>query len=652
MAALIKELQRRNVIRVAAAYLIIGWLFVQVLEVAADSFDAPVWVMKMIITLVIIGFIPAVLFSWAFELTPDGLRKDSDVDRSNTTGAQTSNKLNIVTIFAAVAVFVFIGWQQLNPPSAAPADEQPDGIAAARTGTTPASTVGNDVPAPVDDASIAVLPFADLSPDSDQGYFSDGVSEEILNVLARIEGLRVASRTSAFAFKNSQQRIPEIASELRVRHILEGSVRRAGDTIRITAQLIDAQTDEHLFSETFDRKLTAENVFAIQGEIAGLIVTELASRIDIAGGAAAVSVDADTANLATLDLYYEANALFLQRGRDNLTRALNLFSQITEREPDFARGWAGLAAVYAVARSWGVASDDNFGLAIAAANRAIEINPQLSTPYAVLANVETNLEKPDWSSVAENFELALQKNPDDANLYNWRGLFWDQTGFTQRAFDDYDTCLTLDPSYINCGYNKHNLLVATGQNDKAEALHLNLLMKGAYLQVYGPAHVQFLADKREDNRLLLALNLLVADSYPEQRWMVKELYQALTDPDFDHQQRLTSFEQRRDQFIAADGIDVSNETDRGTILFAFRDFDRAIMTGYFSLSSFRIYPDIPPAQKRRAIIKKHLPKFWHEHGFPPQCRPVGKDDFKCDWDQTAPYYPDRGATHSPARTRR
>lgn len=632
MAALIKELQRRNVIRVAAAYLIIGWLFVQVLEVAADSFDAPAWVMKMIITLVIIGFIPAVLFSWAFELTPDGLRKDSDVDRSNTTGAQTSNKLNIVTIVAAVAVFAFIGWQQLNPPSAAPADEQPDGIAAARTGTTPASSVGNDVPAPVDDASIAVLPFADLSPDSDQGYFSDGVSEEILNVLARIEGLRVASRTSAFAFKNSQQRIPEIASELRVRHILEGSVRRAGDTIRITAQLIDAQTDEHLLSETFDRKLTAENVFAIQGEIAGLIVTELASRIDIAGGAAAVSVDADTANLATLDLYYEANALFLQRGRDNLTRALSLFRQITEREPDFARGWAGLAAVYAVARSWGVPADDSFALAIVAANRAIEINPQLSTPYAVLANVETNLDKPDWSSVAENFELALQKNPDDANLYNWRGLFWDQTGFTQRAFDDYDTCLALDPSYINCGYNKHNLLVATGQHEKAEALHLELLMKGAYLQAYGPAQTQLLTNEREDERLLLALNLLVADSYPEQRWMVKELYQALTDPDFDHQQRLTSFEQRRDQFIAAAGIDVSNETDRGTILFAFRDFDRAIMTGYFSLSSFHIYPDIPKAQKRRSIINKHLPEFWHEHGFPPQCRPVGKDDFKCDWD--------------------
>jgi TolB-like protein len=321
--SLFAELKRRHVIRVAAAYLIIGWLLVQVLDLAAESFEAPTWVMKMIITLVVLGFIPTLLFSWAYELTPEGLKKDSEVDKSTSADSQTANKLNVVTLVAVAGLVALIGWQQMNPPVSPPVSDKSSVEA-----TTQTPSAEPELGSTVDDASIAVLPFADMSPEGDQGYFSDGVSEEILNVLAKIEGLRVASRTSAFAYKNSQQRIPEIARELQVRHILEGSVRRAGDTIRVTAQLIDAETDEHLLSETFDRTLTAENVFAIQGDIAQLIATALSERIEIAGIATPITVAADTANLATLDLYYEANSLFLLRGNANLTRAMNLFERI------------------------------------------------------------------------------------------------------------------------------------------------------------------------------------------------------------------------------------------------------------------------------------------------------------------------------------
>jgi len=624
--SLFAELKRRNVIRVAAAYLIIGWLLVQVLDLAAESFEAPTWVMKMIIMLVVVGFIPTLLFSWAYELTPEGLKKDSEVDKSASDTSQTANKLSIVTLVAVAGTVALVGWQQMKPPVNAPVSDQSSVRA-----ITQYRSAELELETTVTDASIAVLPFADLSPEGDQGYFSDGVSEEILNALVKIKGLRVASRTSAFAYKNSQQRIPEIARELQVRHILEGSVRRAGESIRVTAQLIDAKTDEHLLSETFDRTLTTENIFAIQGDIAQLIVTALSKRTEITGIATPVVVAADTANLATLDLYYEANSLFLIRGRDNLTRAMNLFEQITAKDPDFARGWVGLSAVYSVGKSWGLAPRDFENLAQNAANRAIALNPNLSTPYAVLAQVEREKPKPDWSLVAENFNLALQRNPDDANLYNWRATFWEAVGFTERAFADYDTCLRLDPSYLNCGYNKHSLLIVSGKEEEAVALHRSLMLRGTNLQAYNPPLVQQLAINRDDDDLLMALNLLMANSYPDQPWMVKELYQAFTDPGFDHAERLKLFELRRDNSIAATGIDRSNSTDRATILVAFRDFDRAFMPPYgLSFSTLSFFEGISKAQKRRVIVATGLPAFWREQGFPPQCRAVGEDDFECD----------------------
>ena len=624
--SLFAELKRRHVIRVAAAYLIIGWLLVQVLDLAAESFEAPTWVMKMIITLVVLGFIPTLLFSWAYELTPEGLKKDSEVDKSTSADSQTANKLNVVTLVAVAGLVALIGWQQMNPPVSAPVSDKSSVEA-----TTQTPSAEPELGSTVDDASIAVLPFADMSPEGDQGYFSDGVSEEILNVLAKIEGLRVASRTSAFAYKNSQQRIPEIARELQVRHILEGSVRRAGDTIRVTAQLIDAETDEHLFSETFDRTLTAENVFAIQGDIAQLIATALSERIEIAGIATPITVAADTANLATLDLYYEANSLFLLRGNANLTRAMNLFERITTEDPDFARGWSGLSAVYAVGRGWGLAPRDFDGLGKNAANRAIELNPKLSTPYAVLANLEVGKQKPNWSSALQNFDHALQLNPDDANLYNWRSLFWENTGFTERAFEDYETCLRIDPSYLNCAFNLHSLLIATGDEDAAATLNHSLLLRGSTIQAWNPTLVHLLARNREDDDLLMALNLLVAESYPDQPWMVKELFQAFTDPDFDHADRLRSFELRRDSIIATTGVDRSNAVDRNTILMAFRDYDRAILPPDGpAFSNWFFYEGFSKAQKRRAIIEAGLPTFWREQGFPPQCRAVGEDDFECD----------------------
>ena len=616
--SLFNELKRRNVFRVGLAYLVTAWVIAQVASLVLNSTKAPDWVMQVLLLVLGLGFIIALIISWAYELTPEGIKKEKDVVRDESITNITAKKLDYITLAAAFVVIGLFGYQQMNPPQA----------------IAPVQTVENNVlsvKGTIDAASIAVLPFADLSPEGDQGYFSDGISEEILNVLAKIDGLRVASRTSAFAYKNSQQRIPEIASELKVRHILEGSVRRAGETIRVTAQLIDAKTDEHLLSETFDRELTAENVFAIQGDVAQLIATALSERMNIAGFDAPVEVAADTANLTTLDLYYEANALFLLRGRENLTRAIKLFEQITENEPDFARGWAGLSAVYVVGTSWGLAARDFDSLAQNAADRAIELNPNLSTPYAVLANKESGMINPDWSYVVDNFNQALKLNPDDANLYNWRALFWEAVGFTERALEDYETCLELDPSYLNCGYNHHNLLIATGREAEAAALHRSWMQKGTLLQLTNPTFVHLQARNRNYDDLLLALNLLKIESYPNQPWIVKELFEAFTNPEFDHPQRLKLFEERLANSINATGVDRSNSTDRNTIQIAFQNFDRAIdRPNGVTFSHWQFYEGITTEQKRHQIIESGLPAFWHEHGFPPQCRAVGQDDFECD----------------------
>ena len=240
--------------------------------------------MKMIITLVVVGFIPTLLFSWAYELTPEGLKKDSEVDKSASDTSQTTNRLSIVTLVAVAGTVALVGWQQMKPPVSAPVSDQSSVRAITQNPSAEPELGGT-----VTDASIAILPFADLSPEGDQGYFSDGVSEEILNVLVKIKGLRVASRTSGFAYKNSQQR-----------------------------------------------------------------------------------------------------------------------------------------------------------------------------------------------------------NPDDANLYNWRATFWAAVGFIERAFADYDTCLRLDPSYLNCGYNKHSLLIVSGKEDEAVALHRSLMLRGTNLQAYNPLQPQVL----------------------------------------------------------------------------------------------------------------------------------------------------------------
>lgn len=249
MVKLFSELKRRNVIRVATAYLIVGWLLAQVLGIATDSFEAPGWVMKLAITIIVIGFFISLIISWAYELTPEGIKRDKDVNQGDFTSHHTAKKLDIITIVALIAVGSLVIWQHFIKTN-----DKVNNINTVIPVKAETSLKVHGVSA----NSIAVLPFSDLSQDGDQEYFSDGIAEEILNVLVRVDALQVTSRTSAFQFKGSNKGIPAIAKEFKVRHVLEGSVKKSGETIRTTAQLIDAHNDKHLWSETYDRPSLAK----------------------------------------------------------------------------------------------------------------------------------------------------------------------------------------------------------------------------------------------------------------------------------------------------------------------------------------------------------------------------------------------------------
>jgi len=262
------ELKRRNVIRTSLAYLVLSWVLLQIGDVLFDALHLDDKALTVMLALLALGFIPVVLFSWIYELTPEGVKRESEVDRSHSITPQTGQRLNIVIIVLLVVALALFTWDRFRSGEGT------------RSSTNQASfhdASDRAVDSEAAQRSIAVLPFADMSANGDQAYFADGISEELLNVLAQVDGLKVAARTSSFKFRGVEHDIAEIGRALNVNTVLEGSVRKAGDKVRITAQLIDVKGGFHLWSESYDRKL--DNIFAVQDEIATSIVDALKLKL-------------------------------------------------------------------------------------------------------------------------------------------------------------------------------------------------------------------------------------------------------------------------------------------------------------------------------------------------------------------------------------
>ena len=420
MAGILAELRRRNVIRMAGLYLITAWLLVQVAETLLPIFATPGWVLQALVVLVALGFVPTLIFSWVFELTPDGLKRDAEVDPARSIAPRTAQRMDRLILAGLAAVVVVVAADRYWPSTSAP--EQAPAVAG--TASPTAGTDAQETPG-VEARSIAVLPFVNMSADPEQEFFSDGLSEEILNLLAQIRDLKVIGRTSSFAFKGRNEDLRTIGDTLGVAYLLEGSVRKAGNDLRITAQLIEVEGGSHLWSQTYDRKL--ENVFAIQSEIAGAIAEALKVNLVAPGQAAPVAQPA--ASLPAYELFLHARRLIHGRTRSGIEAARQLLDEALALDPDYAPALAASAQAVLLQNNqpagYGdIPPEQAAALAQPLLDRALALDPKLAEAHAaqgLLFNQQGDSARAEAALVK-----ALALNPNLADALHWQaGLLGD-----------------------------------------------------------------------------------------------------------------------------------------------------------------------------------------------------------------------------------
>lgn len=460
MSSVWREMKRRNVIRVTVLYAVAGWLLLQVADILFGLLDVPGWGMRLVLGLLLLGLPLVAIFSWVFEMTPEGLKRESEVDRSRSVTPQTGRKIDRLIIAGLVTVVIVLLADRLlfmpGPVDLVQPGEQ-------------ASTVA----VPGDDAqesqlgeqqkSIAVLPFVNMSGDEENEYFSDGLTEELLNLLAKIDDLRVSSRTSSFAFKGKDTSLPSVAQELNVDHILEGSVRKSGTKVRITAQLIDVETDSHLWSETFDRNL--DDIFAIQDEIAQAVVEALKVQLLEQGGSS-LQASRETTTDAYL-LYLRARHTY-ELARDTndddlVNRAIDQFESVLEIDPDYALAYAGLADAYGLQSIRGALSvQEGYERSREMAEKALAINPDLVEALLALADIQLEY---DWNMEAaeQSYRRALEIRPSDAEGLRTYGYFLVSDGRFQQAIEHYRKALEVDPMQVRAYFGLAMTLVLLGR---------------------------------------------------------------------------------------------------------------------------------------------------------------------------------------------
>jgi TolB-like protein/lipoprotein NlpI len=430
--SLFEELKRRNVFRVGIAYIVAAWLLVQVADLALDIVGADEWLLRGVAIILALGFIPTIIFAWAFELTPEGIKREKEINRDASITHVTAKKLDFVTIGLLVAVLTVVAVDRLLPE--ADSTNAGGSIAADQTG------IAGMAPA----KSIAVLPFVNMSEDASNEYFSDGISEEILNALAKVKNLKVAGRTSSFAFKGQNQDLRVIGEALGVSNILEGSVRKAGNKVRITAQLIQVEDGFHLWSDTYDRELN--DVFAIQDEIAAAILEQLKAHLLDGEQVEVVSARVDS---EAYDLYLLAKQRIYERTRPALESATELLDRAIAIDADYAPAYAqrGITTLLLSDRNYGTIPKVQAGnQAKVYIDRALQLDSQQDEALAALGLYHSN--RPGETQPAiESLEAALSINPNNVNAANWLQTAYSDAGQLPEAMKILEDLRIRDPLY-------------------------------------------------------------------------------------------------------------------------------------------------------------------------------------------------------------
>jgi TolB-like protein len=454
------------VFRVGIAYLIVAWLLLQVADLVLDNINAPDWVMQAVLLLVAIGLPLVLVFAWAFELTPEGVKREKDVDRSQSITPRTGKQLNtaiLVLMAIAIAYLLFdkfVGGQSV--------ETAPEPIA------SPASAAaGNAEDTAAKSRSIAVLPFDNRSNREEDRFFTDGIHDDLLTTIARIGSMKVISRTSVMEYRGTTKKIPEIAAELNVAHILEGGIQRSGSQVRINVQLIDASTDEHLWAETFDRELTAENLFAIQSEISQRIAEALQATLSPEEQQRINRMP--TQNLAAYDAYLRGKQLMATRKVEDLEASTRAFLEAVELDPDFALAWVGVADSHDLLHNYTNQDPDGFiGIRQQAVDRALVLDPGLGEAHVSLAAIHVDKGRRERSlehqaRAEEAFRRGIELNPNYATAYQWyANSIIDDPLRSRERLDLSLKAVELDPRSLIIGLNLSNEFQVQGLFSRAE----------------------------------------------------------------------------------------------------------------------------------------------------------------------------------------
>ncbi|HWY49845.1 MAG TPA: tetratricopeptide repeat protein, partial [Chthoniobacterales bacterium] len=415
------ELKRRNVYKVAVAYAVVAWLTIQAASIFLPAFNAPQWAMQIIILILVIGFPIALAFSWAFEITPEGIKLESEIEPNKSIARRTGRKIVAVTTALAVVAAGLFVYQLVRSRSSTPA-------------SAPSAIITSK--------SIAILPFDNLSDDKSNAYFTEGVQDEILTRLAKVADLKVIARTSTQRFKSAPENLPDIARQLGVANILEGSVQKVGDQVRVNVQLISAMTNAHLWADIYDRKLT--DIFAVESDIAKSIADTL--RAKLSSSAEHVLASRPTENPEAHELYLKGRYFWNRRTGANLQKAAEYFEQAIAKDPKYALAYSGLADCHVLLPAYadlGSNPRDELPKALEAAQKAVELDDTLAEAHTSLARaLASNLQ---LSAAMSEFKRAIELNPSYATAHQWFGECLQSEGRVEEALAELKRAQELDP---------------------------------------------------------------------------------------------------------------------------------------------------------------------------------------------------------------
>jgi TolB-like protein/Tfp pilus assembly protein PilF len=619
------ELKRRNVYRVAVAYAIVGWLLIQIATQVFPFFEIPSWGVRLVVLLVAVGFPIALILAWAFELTPEGIKRTEDVDFSKSTARRTGRKLTgiiIAVAFVAFGLFLFQFVEKGRRATQFNAEHRER-----QSVTTP----------PVNEKSIAVLPFVNMSSDQENAYFVDGLTEEILNRLAQIKALKVPGHTSSFAFKNQNRDLRQIGTALGVAHALEGSVRKSGERLRITAQLVRTNDGYHLWSQVYDRKL--DDVFAIQEEIARAIAEALSVQLKLGGEG---KHERPTHDMVAYGNYLEARALITQRTADNLRRATALLEAAVQRDPGFAKAWAALAQARALGFYYLVVPmKQSLEGAESAARKALTIDDSLGAAHSALADVLRD--RYDWLPAEAEYRRALELSPGEVETHNQYAQMLLKVAHLDAALEHANRACELDPlAWVPPSIAA---LIQLSRGDLAQSrvwLDRFEKVRGKVEGFQIRLELFYALAKHDTDLARRALAMAWSSSAPEwsssaDKKLVEIMSHALASAD-NSSQAPPALMGMLEEVQVLGTTDIMNEF--AAVAVFVKQQEAALAALWFQMRSpggldpaWIWTPSFRPVRNEPRFLEllraMKLPEYWRLAGWGDFCRPKGGDDFEC-----------------------